>query len=367
VARRSRVLIYAPLNPEESGGVAQYIRGLASALRDHSPADLDLIWVVRSNGSGWLSDVLDSRWDVLEIPAPVGYLQSRPTRSVFPRVHLVHFPYQVGFFAACPYVYQPHDLQHLHFPENFSLDELQRREEIHALARGSSRIIVSSDFTAKDIESRLSISADRIDVVRYGPPPVVNVPAAAPTTFVAPSKYILYPAGNWPHKNHLRLLEALRYLRSQGLHVPIVLPGSHSGSADLSQLVAKLELSDLVTLPGFVDESVLRWLYTHSEFVIVPSLFESGSFPLFEAMRLGVPVASSNVTSLPSQVLGGGLIFDPWNVESIARAIRILWMNPVVREHLVEHASDVIESWTWEVYVQQVLKSYRRCLGRHRS
>jgi glycosyltransferase involved in cell wall biosynthesis len=66
----------------------------------------------------------------------------------------------------------------------------------------------------------------------------------------------------------------------------------------------------------------------------MPSLFEASSLPVFDAWASGLPVASSDATAMPDQVLDAALLFDPYRIESIADALAKLATNEEFREDL---------------------------------
>lgn len=72
---------------------------------------------------------------------------------------------------------------------------------------------------------------------------------------------------------------------------------------------------------GYVPQEDMPYLYKLSSALVMPTLFESVSMPIWEAFSLGVPVVSSNVCALPEQVGDAGLLFDPYNIEDIAEKI----------------------------------------------
>jgi glycosyltransferase involved in cell wall biosynthesis len=115
----------------------------------------------------------------------------------------------------------------------------------------------------------------------------------------------------------------MAYLRDCcGLTVSLVCTGSRYNSfwPQIERCIADLKLGAQVKFLGFVPDEHLRAIYRLSEFLIEPSLFEASSLPIFEAWSEGVPVACSNVSALPEQVLDAALAglnvlrISIWNV-----------------------------------------------------
>src|SRR5205823_759225 len=119
-----------------------------------------------------------------------------------------------------------------------------------------------------------------------------------------PMEYMLYPAHSWPHKNHLRLLEAMARLRDlSGVRVNLVCTGAMDGFfRTINARVRSLHLDNQVTFLGYVSPDELETLYRFARFLVFPSLFEGYGFPLTEALQAGLPIACSNVTSVPETV-----------------------------------------------------------------
>ena len=80
--------------------------------------------------------------------------------------------------------------------------------------------------------------------------------------------------------------------------------------------ISELNLSEAVHFLGIVPEEDLISLYKNSSLVVIPTLYEAGSGPLYEAMRYQVPVICSNVTSLPDTVSNDEFLFDPNDMKS---------------------------------------------------
>jgi glycosyltransferase involved in cell wall biosynthesis len=180
-----------------------------------------------------------------------------------------------------------------------------------------------------------------------------------------PSDFCFYPAQTWPHKNHERLLRAVSHLRrSTGLVVPLVFSGSATPYREhLMQVVHELGLGDDVRWVGFVDPSQLRGVYRLARCVVVPTLFESASQPIFEALSSGVAVACSNVTATPRQVGDAAIIFDPYSVDEIAAAVKRLWTDARLRQGLVERGKARIAQFSWELTARHFAAYYRLLTG----
>jgi len=146
-----------------------------------------------------------------------------------------------------------------------------------------------------------------------------------------PPNYAIYPAQFWPHKNHARLVEALRIVRDKkpSADLKLVLTGyrGHGAWPAVEQAIDRLGLSNDVICLDYVPVDHLAGLYKAALYCVVPSTFEASSYPVIEAQVLGVPAMCSHVTSLPELMrTGAGLMFAPFNVEDIA-AKMIWWLE----------------------------------------
>jgi glycosyltransferase involved in cell wall biosynthesis len=180
-----------------------------------------------------------------------------------------------------------------------------------------------------------------------------------------PDSFALYPAHTWEHKNHSCLLEALAGLRDRaGLIVNLVCTGERTTfGRTIARRIRELRLEQQTRFLGFVKPDELRALYHLAQFVIHPSLFEGGGLPVLEAFRAGVPVARSNVTSLPEYAGNAALLFDPTNVASIADALRQMATNVALREELRQRGSERIRLFTWERTAKMYRALYRQVAG----
>ncbi len=295
-------------------------------------------------------------------------------REYFDRlgVKLVHVFPQIYVQANQPVVFNPHDLQHEHFPEFFSAEELLRRKYSYLNAcRDATIVVAGSQYTKQDVINQYGISPEKIIVIPLAPATEAYAPLELGKEqevlmhYGVFSPFILYPAVTWPHKNHLRLLEGINQLRSEGLMVNLVCTGKQVDPCwnDIEKYINMHELSSQIKFLGFITGSELRCLYRTCLFVVAPSLFEQASGPMYEAWQEGAAITCSNVTSLPEQAGNAALIFDPYSVESIAGAIRRMWEDKSLRMDLKGFGRIRLRDFSWEKTSKAYRALYRLIAG----
>lgn len=286
---------------------------------------------------------------------------------------VIHFPFQEFVLSALPSIYNPHDLQHLHYPQFFTPRELAWRETVY---RGGCQyahtVVVGTEWVKNDIIQHYRLSATKIQVIPWAPPtdvypePSCEDVVRVRRTFNLTDPFCIFPAVTWPHKNHLRLFDALAYLRDhRNLRIRVVCTGTPHAKfgPNVQKRIKILGLEDQVSFLGFVSEKDLRCLYRLSQFLILPTLFEADSCPIFEAWREGVPVACSNVTALPDQVQDSALLFDPKDVQDIARALARMAMKADTRQMLIERGYRRVKDFDWDRTARAYRAVYRRAAG----
>jgi glycosyltransferase involved in cell wall biosynthesis len=261
-----------------------------------------------------------------------------------------------------PFVYTLHDLQERHLPANFSVWQRSWRAFVQPrIAARAAKIICESTFVRDDLVRFFHQREEKIAVVQS--PPLwqgeaeleVSSLAAVRARNSLPHRFLFYPAQFWPHKNHLRLIDAFARVVPDFPDVKLVLTGHRKFEYEaVKRHIEKLDLTDRVLLLGYVAGADIPALYRLSTALVMPSLFESISIPIYEAFRSGTPVCASNVLALRDQVGGAGLTFDPYSVDSMAVAIRNILSDPALREKLAESGKRKLSEMTRERYAQQL-------------
>jgi glycosyltransferase involved in cell wall biosynthesis len=287
-------------------------------------------------------------------------------------VQLVHFTMQQAFLTSVPSIYHPHDLQHIHLPEFFSPAQREAREATYrTYCQQASMVAVSSSWSREDVASHFGLADGKVRVVPLAPAteiyaiPVETDLAEVRRRLRLPDAFAFYPAQTWPHKNHIGLVKALAEVRQRyGVNIHLVCSGTLTPFLPkIEQCIEALGVRDLVHFVGHVSALDLQCLYRLSRCVVIPTRFESASFPLWEAFTARKPAACSDVTSLPAQAGEAALIFDPTDTHAMACAVYRLWTDEPLRSRLIERGVARVAQFSWERTARTFRAHYRRILG----
>ncbi|HWE12916.1 MAG TPA: glycosyltransferase family 1 protein [Solirubrobacteraceae bacterium] len=240
------------------------------------------------------------------------------------------------------------------------------RVVVPAVARRADRVIAISENGARDIVRHLRVPRERLDVTVLGhrrheglePVPEAEV---RKRFGLGDSPLVLAVGTRKPHKNMLRLLEAMPEVLAAKPDARLVLAGNPtSHESELRASAGQLGLQDRVTFLSFVETDMLEGLYATSTCFVMPSLHEGFGLPLLEAMGRGLPVACSNVSALPEVAGEAALYFDPMDVHQIARALIKLLGDSALRHRLGAAGRARETRMTWQATAEATLASYAR-------
>lgn len=219
--------------------------------------------------------------------------------------------------------------------------------------RKADAVIVDASSTLDDLNSVLGYGADKSSVIPLG---VTAAPGLEDLPRPLEQDYFLFVGTLEPRKNLLRLLQAFGAQAPKLPGVQLVLAGAGGwGKQDLEHTLCQLGIQDRVILTGRLDEASLHRYYRHALALVLPSLYEGFGLPLLEAMQYGVPVVTSNCSSMPEVAGEGGLLVDPRDVDSIAGAMLKLAIDPLERQRLSAAASAQAAKFCWDEAAKNTL------------
>ena len=264
-----------------------------------------------------------------------------------------------NFFLNKPFIFTVQDFQERYYPEFFSkFDRFNRWLVKRALAKTSSRIICESSNVKDDALKFLKINDNDIKIIASPPTKTLsskplkdNSLRRVKQKYNLPDQYLFYPAQFWEHKNHIRLVYAFEKISKNHDNLFLVLTGVKANNySNIFQKIKSLGIESKVLHLGYVDYDDLAYIYKSSKMLIMPTLFESISIPIYEAFALGVPVCCSNILSLPEQTNGAALMFDPFKVDDIVNQTELLLSSSDLQIELGIKGKQIMDEFDFASY-----------------
>jgi glycosyltransferase involved in cell wall biosynthesis len=281
-----------------------------------------------------------------------------PVRLRRMRADLIHTPNCfLPLARPCMGVVTIHDLAFEEFPDDFSQRTGWKYRTFTPLAaRSAQRVICVSGFTANDVVRRYDVDEARVRIVPNAP----SLPIGdAPLPYAGEEPYLLAVGDLRPKKNLLRLVEAFRLLRAEGLEHRLVLGGVDAGQGER---VRELAGGQPVQLTGYLPDAQMDALMRGADAVVHPSLYEGFGLVLVEAMVRGVPVLAARATALPETGADACEYFDPLDVGDMAAAIRRVVDDRAHRDELVRRGIARAGALSWAASAALTVAVYEEML-----
>lgn len=268
------------------------------------------------------------------------------------------------FYLKKNFVFTLHDMQEKYYPDFFPrYIRFTRWLYNRTLIKSAKGIICESEFVKTDLLKFTAADEANIFIIPSPPPEDFLRFAIKEDQFrivkekyQLPGRFVFYPAQCWEHKNHIRLVEAFKLVLAKHKDVHLILTGSQKDNyPSLMEKITQLRLENRIKHLGYIDYDDFPYLYKLSQFLVMPTLFESLSIPIYEAFALNVAVCSSNVVALPHQVGDAGLIFDPLNVVEMSEKMMLLLEDDELRKSLAKKGNKKVQNFNHENYKNQLL------------
>lgn len=367
------------LVPGETGGMETYARRLVPALATTAP-ELELVAFVGREARERLGpEPFGAGVSAVDVGSPTASRLRRVAveQVVVPRLvrrERIDLLHSLGTTAparpGCASVVTIHDVIYATHPEaHTGAMRLGLRVLVPLAARSADRIITPSESAKRDVAARLGVPAERIDPIHSagGLPPGPATPEEdlRRRYGLGDAPLVLSVSARRPHKNLVRLLEAFARVRHEPAPL-LVLPGYRTAfEGEVQGAVVRLGLEERVRTLGWVPDEDLEGLYAAAACFVFPSLAEGFGQPVLEAMERGVPVATSDASSLPEVGNDAVLYFDPLDVAAIADAIQTLLADRSIAERLAAAGRARAREFSWERTARATIEVYRRAFADH--
>ena len=301
-------------------------------------------------------------WNLRTLP---NYLKKNP-------VDVYHTQYITPFFVSknIKIITHVHDVSFLAYPEFIKKSDLFfLKLLIPKSLKRADKVIAVSEFTKKEIIKYYGIDSEKIEVV-YNAASEEFLQSdysgeelfAIRRKYNLPEKYILYIGTMQPRKNIPMLIGAFAEIKKSIPEIRLVLAGNinaHNFDGRIEKEIKRLNLSNEVIFPGFVEEKDKSALFQLAEVFVFPSLYEGFGIPILEAMSMKLPVLSSNIPVHIEIAEEASLYFDPLRLDDFSEKLYNSLTDQNLREKSIYLGYQRAMLFSWEKSAEKVLNIYK--------
>jgi glycosyltransferase involved in cell wall biosynthesis len=180
-----------------------------------------------------------------------------------------------------------------------------------------------------------------------------------------PDNYFFFLGNTDPKKNTRGVLKAYSdFIQRTGSDIKLVMIDYQQDELrKLAEEIGNPGIIDSIHLTGYIVNSELPAIYRGSSIFLYPSLRESFGIPILEAMACGVPVITSNTSSMPEIAGDAAVLVDPYNPAEITNAMISIISDPAKKNELKIRGMERAAGFSWKVMAEGVLDIYKKAVG----
>jgi glycosyltransferase involved in cell wall biosynthesis len=262
----------------------------------------------------------------------------------------------ISLRAKCKQIVVLHDLNFEHYPQDLPAHIARYlRSQTPLFAAKADAIITVSEFSKSDIVKQYTVSPANVHVVHNAAQQAYRVLSEAQRVDVRKSltqdePYFVFISSIHPRKNLQRLLLAYDQFRLHtGSKVKLVAVGRRFWKNELlDTTLREMQFGDDVLFTGHLEQAELSNVLGGALALVYVSYFEGFGVPIVEAFQCGVPVITSNVTSMPEVAGDAALLVNPFSVEEIAQAMVQLHSDEALRKDLIVKGGLRSSLYNWD-------------------
>lgn len=263
-----------------------------------------------------------------------------------------------------------HDLNFEHHPEDLPRSaRYYLRHFFPKFAKRADRIVTVSEYSKNDIHNTYGIDKAKIDVSYNGANTIFKVldhttKAAIKDKYTQKEDYFVFVGALHPRKNIVRLLKAFEQYKRAGNKEKLLIVGeAYWWNKDMEKQYNSMSYINDVIFTGHLNQEEMAKVVGSALCLVFVSYFEGFGIPIVEAMRCGVPVITSNISSPPEIAGTAAVIVDPYNVDEISNAMTKIRKDELLRNRLIDESLRRAQHFTWDHTATILWKSIQKLLS----
>jgi glycosyltransferase involved in cell wall biosynthesis len=339
-------------------GIEEYSYQVIKGLTGEIPSNVRVrLYVQKKRVPVSVDFPLPANWEVEELWAPRFWTQGRlslemllaPVGTLFIPAHTIPLIHPKNSIVVI------HGLEYEINPDWYGFfEKLYMRISILFSVRVAKTIIAVSENTKKDLIRLYNVPKERIQVIHEG------FAAVEKREQQSQKETIVFIGRLEARKNVERIIESFSLLKDkwQVPHKLLLIGRPGFGYQKIERMLASSTYKEEIHLLGFVTESEKTKLLAEAGVFIFPSLYEGFGLPILEAQAAGVPVITSNTSSLPEVAGAGALYVNPESVDDIAEKMyqAIIFLDEE-RSNLIQRGLENTKRFSWQKCAKDIAKT----------
>ena len=248
-----------------------------------------------------------------------------------------------------------------------TMGDMKAISEYKYAAERSDLILTISESAKSDIIKHFNVDEKKIEIVtpgidlekylhNYTDMELENVRKK----YKLPENYILYLGTIEPRKNIERTIKAfIKYKKEVKDDLKFVIVGGKGWKYDNIMKLIESMGTDII-LTGYIDEEDKIPIYKLAQIFAFPSLYEGFGMPVLEAMAAGVPVITSNVSSLPEVAGDAAILVNPLNEDEIFEAYKKILSDKKLQLEMIEKGLEQAKKFEWKESAKVLEQIYEK-------
>lgn len=232
--------------------------------------------------------------------------------------------------------------------------------------RRASAIGAASNATKTDILKYYSIPKEKVEVIYDGYQDLNKYAAQAPALTEELAPFFFF-AGKVKYRKNVHGIAAafVEFKKRTGAPVKLVIAGDYGGEYydKIMQILREGGYEREAHFVGYINSAQLYTYFKNAVAVVFPSINEGFGMPIIEAMNLGTPVITSNISSMAEAAGAAGLLVNPFDVSDISKAMERVWSDESLRAQLRQAGAERAKDFSWQKAGKEFISLVERSNG----
>ena len=264
-----------------------------------------------------------------------------------------------------------HDINFEHYPKDLPFwYSKYYRHYFPKFAEKSTRIATVSQFSKNDIAKKYKVDPNKIDVVyngvsdRFKPLDKKEINETQ-KDLANGNPYFVFVGAIHPRKNIAKILEAFEDFKSTGNynHKLLLVGKKKWWTSEMEETFQTMKYKGDVIFKDNMNAQQVAQAIGAADALLYVSTFEGFGIPILEAMKCGVPVITSDVSSMPEVAGNSALLCSPFKSDSISEQMKRLVHEPNLSNSLIEKGLLRAKGFSWDKTSELLWKSLEGCVS----